>query len=134
MRERFPGIDRELAAQIGEARQLQGDDRYGVAVARRPFGMFDALPADLRARRAAGDFDIGRAQIGVFQVQRRPGDAPDPALIAHSIERLNALIAYMPDNHRVVLAYPATDHGRLTAEPVATLLDRLDLRVTLCYV
>ena len=133
VRDRFPGIDRELAARIGEARQLQGDDRYGVAIARRPFGMFDALPGDLRARREAGDFDVGRAQIGVFQVKRYWGDAADLGLIGYSIERLNYLIAYMRESHRVVLNYPGIGNGRRSVEEVVPLLERLDVRVVVCY-
>ena len=107
VRDRFPGIDRELARAIGRRAE------YGVAV--------------------ADGFCIGRAAVGAFQVKRFWGDAADLGLIAHSVKCQNALLEPEAADYRVVLNYPGIGNGRLTLAQVAPLIAGLDARVMVCY-
>jgi hypothetical protein len=116
VRDRFPGIDRQLGGCI---RQAERPDDYHMAVVFRY-----ERPLCNEHGRVVG--------IGAFQVK---GDWRAPAgvdLIARSIQILNRYLIERPDDWRVVLNYPGIGLGGLPRATVAPLLEALDDRMIIC--
>ena len=118
VRDRFPGIDRQLGAGI---RHAERPNAYHVATV-----FHYERPLCNERGRVVG--------IGAFQVKGHWREPAGVGLIACSINALNLYLAERPEEWRVVLNYPGIGLGGLPRATVAPLLEALDDRVTVCYV